>query len=442
MAIEKILIVDDEEEIREVMFMMIETIGQYKIIEASSGNSAIEILKKDQDVGLVFCDYRMNDGNGGEVFQWVQKSRPKLPFVLVSTAEPRDIDSLRNLFALNPLNDHIVKPFDDDMLRKSIERVFVKSDSLRKTHTNEKLSFCQMKIDEFLLHNIMCKVFIKINDDKYIKIREEGDGSVDLIVKYRDKGMDDIFLIKSDYEALLNKRTTTVTLAKDAATSFEFTREIIRNLGIQEITIQQIDQTLENVEDEISDHPDLVKFLNRFKLKRSYISDHAMLTAYLSSAVAKLMTWNSTTIYKKLIFASLFKDISLEKDHHAQIINIDSSSFRELDPDSQTLVKNHMYISAQYFERLQSISDDVRHLLLTHHERPDGLGFPRGLDSNRVSPLEALFILCHNYAHELLMNECDFVRNKQWIKSTEEFWMTGNYKRAYQNLLKILDQKE
>lgn len=442
MGIEKILIVDDEEEIREVMFMMIETIGQYKIIEASSGNSAIEVLKKDQDISLVFCDYRMNDGNGGDVYQWILSSRPALPFVLVSTAEPRDIDSLKNLFEHNPLNDHIVKPFDDDMLRKSIERVFVRPDDSRKNVISEKLSFCQMKIDEFLSYQTSCKVFIKINEEKFIKIREESDGGLDLIKKYKDKGMSEIFLIKSDYQALLKDRVAAVSVSRDAATSIDFTREIVRNLGIQEITIQQIDQALEVVEEEISDQADLVKFLNRFKSKRSYISDHALLTAYLSSAVAKLMTWNSTTIYKKLIFASLFKDISLENDQHAKVMDLNSREYIELDLDSQTLVKNHMFISAQYFERLQSISDDVRNLLLTHHERPDGRGFPRGIDGSRVSPLEALFILTHGYAHELLLNDCNFLKTKHWFRSNESTWSTGNFKRAYQNLAKILDQKE
>lgn len=442
MAIEKILIVDDEEEIREVMVMMIETIGQYKILEASSGNSAIDILKKDRDIGLVFCDYRMNDGNGGDVYQWLHSERPKLPFVLVSTAEPRDIDALKNLFEHNPLNDHIVKPFDDDMLRKSIERVFIKPDDARKATISEKLSFCQIKIEEFLKYQIVCKIFIKINDEKFIKIREEGDGGVDLILKYRDKGMEDIYLIKSDYQAFLKDRMLLVSNEKEAITSIQFTREIIRNLGIQEITIQQIDQALETVEEEISDQVELVKFLDRFKGKRSYIADHALLTAYLSAAVAKLMTWNSTTIYKKLIFASLFKDISLEQDQQAKIMDLKTRAFYEFDLDTQTLIKNHMYISAQYFERLQSISDDVRNLLLTHHERPDGSGFPRGLDAGHVSPLEALFILTLNYAHELLLNNCDNAKTIQWLLANEKIWNTGNFKRPYQNLLKILGQKE
>ncbi len=124
MAHHKILIVDDEEEIREVMVMMIETIGQFEIVEAHSGNHAIKILQNQPDIGLIFCDYRMNDGNGGDVYQWVYQNRPEVPYVLVSTAEPRDIEALKGLFEHNRLNDHIVKPFDDDMLRGSIERVF------------------------------------------------------------------------------------------------------------------------------------------------------------------------------------------------------------------------------------------------------------------------------------------------------------------------------
>lgn len=438
MAQGKILIVDDEEEIREVMVMMIETIGNYKIIEASSGNSAIDILKKDQDIGLVFCDYRMNDGNGGDVYQWLHTERPKLPFVLVSTAEPRDIDSLKNLFDHNPLNDHIVKPFDDDMLRKSIERVFVKHEENRHSSIGEKLSYCQIQIDEFLNHKNSFKVFIKINEEKFIKIREEGDSSLELISRYRDKGMEDVYLIKADYQAILNNRISEINTEKDSISSIKFTREIIRNLGIQDITIMQIDQAMELVEEEISDQPELVNLLEKFKGKRSYIADHALLSAYLSGAIAKNMTWNSTTIFKKLIFASLFKDISLENDNQAKVMDIKSNEFYGFDLVTQSLIKNHMYISAQYFEKLQSISDDVRNLLISHHEKPDGSGFPRGIDSNRLSPLESLFILSLNYSYHLIVSNFDILKTKELFLKNETFWSAGNFKKPYQSLMKTL----
>lgn len=440
LAHHKILIVDDEEEIREVMVMMIETIGQFEIVEAHSGNHAIKILQNQTDIGLIFCDYRMNDGNGGDVYQWVYQNRPEIPYVLVSTAEPRDIEALKGLFEHNRLNDHIVKPFDDDMLRGSIERVFLNQDNKRKqTNLSSKVSFCQITIVDFLKYNPTCKVFIKINDDKFIKIRDEDDDGIDLLEKYREKGMNEVYILKADYETLILDRLKEIQAKNDTISSLEFTREILRNLGVQEITIAQIDEVVSQIEAEISDVPELKKFLGKFKMRRDYITDHSMLTAFLACAVAKEMTWSSTTIFKKLIFAALFKDISLENEKQAQIIDVRSKEFFEFDLDTQTLIKNHMYISAQYFDKLKSLSDDVRNMILTHHERPDGSGFPRGLDGNDVSPMEALFVLTMNVAHEIIVkdNQSQSLDVKMWLLEREKFWSTGSFKRPFVALVKM-----
>ncbi len=442
MSEHKILIVDDEEEIREVMVMMIDNIGHYNIIEASSGNNAIQTLENDLEIKLIFCDYRMNDGNGGDVYQWVAKNRPQVPFILVSTAEPRDIDTLKKLFDNNPLNDHIVKPFDDDMLRKSIERVFLKpEDKKKRANLNDRISFCLIPILDFLKYNPACKVFIKINEDKFVKIREDNDLSVDLIRKYHEKGMNDIYILKADYEVLLFDRLKEVNSTNEYANSIQFTREVIRNLGVQAVTVEQIDKVLSLVEEEITSHPELMKFLEKFKSKRNYITDHSFLTAYLSCAFAKEMTWNSPTIWKKFIFAALFKDISLETEDQAKVMDIKSKEFFQFDFDTQTLIKNHMYISAQYFDKLQSISEDVRNMLLTHHEKPDGTGFPRGLDANHVAPMEALFILSVNIAHELLIGSLDYDHLGNWLKTNEDKWTHGNYKRSFSAVHKVIYQK-
>lgn len=440
MAHHKILIVDDEEEIREVMVMMIETIGQFEIVEAHSGNHAIKILQSHQDIGLIFCDYRMNDGNGGDVYQWVYQNRPEVPYVLVSTAEPRDIDALKGLFEHNRLNDHIVKPFDDDMLRGSIERVFLNQDNKRKQNDlSSKVSFCQIAILDFLKYNPACKVFIKINDDKFIKIRDEDDESVDLLEKYREKGMVEVYILKADYESLILDRLKEIQAKNDTISSLEFTREVLRNLGVQEITIAQIDEVVGQIESEINEVPELRKFLDKFKKRRDYITDHSMLTAFLSCAVAKEMTWSSSTIFKKLIFAALFKDISLENEKQARLIDVRSKEFFEFDLDTQTLIKNHMYISAQYFDKLKSLSDDVRNMILAHHERPDGTGFPRGLDGNYVSPMEALFILTMNVAHEIIVrdSQAQALDVTGWLKEREKLWSVGNFKRPFVALAKM-----
>ena len=43
--------------------------------------------------------------------------------------------------------------------------------------------------------------------------------------------------------------------------------------------------------------------------------------------------------------------------------------------------------------------------MLQHHERPDGSGYPRGLNATQISPLGALFIIAEDLVHEALEGE-------------------------------------
>lgn len=108
----KILIVDDEQDIREILSMMIETNSEHAIIEAGSGFEAIDVLKKNPDISIIFCDYRMENGNGGEVYQFIHSEGNATPYVMISTDRPEDHVELRDFKNHHPLNDYLAKPFE------------------------------------------------------------------------------------------------------------------------------------------------------------------------------------------------------------------------------------------------------------------------------------------------------------------------------------------
>lgn len=117
----KILIVDDEEDIREILSMMVETNVDWSILEAESGNQAIEVLKQHDDIALIFCDYRMEDGNGGDVYKFIRAEGNKVPYVMISTDRPSDHEELHTMETDNPANGYLSKPFDMKHLGELIQ---------------------------------------------------------------------------------------------------------------------------------------------------------------------------------------------------------------------------------------------------------------------------------------------------------------------------------
>ncbi len=117
----KILIVDDEQDIREILSMMIEGVSEVDIVEAESGNKAIEILEADDSIAIVFCDYRMENGNGGDVYKYIRGKGNLVPYVMISTDRPEDHEELVGFRDHHPKNNYLSKPFDIDKLSNIIE---------------------------------------------------------------------------------------------------------------------------------------------------------------------------------------------------------------------------------------------------------------------------------------------------------------------------------
>ena len=61
---EKIMIVDDHEEIREVIQVLLSNEG-YQVIEAQNGKEALELL--DETIDLIILDVMMPEMNGYQV---------------------------------------------------------------------------------------------------------------------------------------------------------------------------------------------------------------------------------------------------------------------------------------------------------------------------------------------------------------------------------------
>ena len=72
---EKILVVDDEQSLREVLSIMLKRAG-YAVTSATDGEEAIELLHREI-FDLVITDLRMPKIDGMEVLKAVKSSRPK-----------------------------------------------------------------------------------------------------------------------------------------------------------------------------------------------------------------------------------------------------------------------------------------------------------------------------------------------------------------------------
>ena len=118
----KILIIDDESEVREVLRIHLES-ANYNVIEAVDGEEGVNMMKSGSNllqVGMIICDIRMPKVNGIEAIDYLKKNAPSIPIVVV-TGYP-DSDLAVSLLKKG-VKDYMVKPIEKAKLLAKVSEV-------------------------------------------------------------------------------------------------------------------------------------------------------------------------------------------------------------------------------------------------------------------------------------------------------------------------------
>jgi len=117
----RILIIDDEPDVRKVVRMSLEKAG-YDVLEAEDGEKAIATLSEGENnllLDVIISDIRMPKINGVEAINYFQQEYPGKQ-VIVLTGFP-DMDMATG-FIKKGIVDYLVKPVEAEKLRASVAK--------------------------------------------------------------------------------------------------------------------------------------------------------------------------------------------------------------------------------------------------------------------------------------------------------------------------------
>lgn len=115
----RILVIDDEDDVREVLRLHLEGAG-YNILEAKNGEAAVDVLRSADNmvnVGVILCDVRMPKVNGVKCVDFLRKEAPGIP-VVVLTGYPDT--EMAAAFLKKGVKDYLVKPVEKAKLLKVV----------------------------------------------------------------------------------------------------------------------------------------------------------------------------------------------------------------------------------------------------------------------------------------------------------------------------------
>jgi len=122
MEAKKILVVEDNEDTREILLYRLKSMGNYEVLLASNGKEALEMATQTKP-DLIIMDLKMPVMDGWEATKALRQTEwgKDLP-VIALTAQAMERDEEKALNA--GCNDYIAKPIMDyTALKKKIEKL-------------------------------------------------------------------------------------------------------------------------------------------------------------------------------------------------------------------------------------------------------------------------------------------------------------------------------
>ena len=116
----KVLILEDEVNIRSFVVINLERAG-YEVIEAGTGEQALEKLQKYPDIGVAILDIMLPDMDGFEVCRRIRATNKQMGIVML-TARTQEMDKVTGL--MTGADDYVTKPFSPAELTARIDALF------------------------------------------------------------------------------------------------------------------------------------------------------------------------------------------------------------------------------------------------------------------------------------------------------------------------------
>lgn len=115
----KILLVDDDIQLRDELRLYLE---EYEMVEAESGEEAIALLKRPNEIDLVILDLMLPGTSGIDILRKIKELDPCLSVIIFTAHSSKDaaVEALKG-----HADDYIEKSNDVTRLKQSIERIIL-----------------------------------------------------------------------------------------------------------------------------------------------------------------------------------------------------------------------------------------------------------------------------------------------------------------------------
>jgi len=432
----RILLVSSSKDSAVLFQGLIEPCVSMSIEQIASERAALQRLEKDSNIDLVIHDQSVSVLTSAGFVERAKRVAHSVPLVAVRPEGTGTGDGPED-YSLSI--DELSAKFPE-MIRTIAEN---KGKALLRT-----TEYCPVRVEVLkFLANCPVDLYLRLGDEKYLKVLNHADPfSESEVQRFLSKGVEVLFIERKNYDVFSKALEQTLHRLSEspekvgAAGVLQYCAgELYQELGFSPELEATVKQTLQAVIQSIQSEEEIRVILMRaMENPNDYRSAHAIACAYVSVGLLKPLDWDKDQNSLKLTLASLLHDLTISKAELAMFRHpYEVIAARNTNPiiteDDLLEFKQHPERSKMLAEQLYPDLLDVGAILVQHHERPEGTGFPRGLHAPQITPMSALFISAHEIV-DFWMKRPDF-KLKEFFDKNEHLFEKGSFKRIL-NVLK------
>lgn len=132
----KVLVLEDEDNIRSFVILNLNRAG-YDTLEATTGEEALEILKKHPETRIALLDVNLPGIDGFEVCRRIRATNSKMGIIML-TARTQEMDKVTGL--MTGADDYVTKPFSPAELTARVDALYRRSGGEEKQMDSGEIS--------------------------------------------------------------------------------------------------------------------------------------------------------------------------------------------------------------------------------------------------------------------------------------------------------------
>lgn len=438
----RVLLVTENKDLKELLSFQLSSRLPATVLECSTEAEAVAALKKGEKVDSIIGEFRAADS---ALLSYIRDQKLSTPLILFYDPKGKapDQSKLAGVPLLGTVE--LVKLVDGiTLLLKPLSE---------KSPLESGMEYCPIRTSLLIrVSPLKSDIYIRLSGEKFVKLFQTGDefDQKDLTRYYEEKHVEYMFLRREETSEFIQKFTNELDellkrtdlkpeeIMPTAEMAQEAMQELVHRVGFTPEVQTLAKKNVQLVLKAIGDKPKLSALIGKVTKGGNYLSQHSTLLSHMACCLAKEMDWGSEATFSKLVLASFMHDISLSHPELAKINSLQELEQSKAQFPEEAVKSYHLHPakSADVIRSFQEIPPDVDLIVLQHHERPTGGGFPRGLAHNYIAPLSALFIVSHELTQEILAHQEKFSL-PNFILDRKRFFNQGNFKKVMAALEKV-----